>query len=529
MAQLPIYRQQGNITTQPPAQIRDLDTFAQGSASMQKTGNTLAELAARWQESKDAVENLDGRNKLNSGIAAILDEASNFNEYSTPEELAKKQDELTQRMNKLVPDIVSGFSNNQKAREFELNGQFATEQNTYKLQEIFRNKYGDMYNANLQITADTALRNFTKTGDESFKQEYFNAIDTGINAGYLDRAQGEKLKLGTNDWNYNYVYSQILEDPYFKASDEVMEKIDPVHQRTLRNFQRTEIKRAQAEAGRAAMNDYFLNPTDKNLRNYRKYYPDAKDSVDSVKNKPKNFNTETTYASMATALNDVKTLANIDTSKPEGIKKFTQMASKIGVQINNSNTLTDKDKSKLYNLIYKDMMNDDFKSKLKDMPNLTKEWNIEFSKDQKKLQADYLQAKKEFDKLYWKGGQENTPAYKKAQKKVEQTKKALNYYTGFKTGVTGNIFKNAPLSVGLKIEQLQKKAAQEMLGAYMAGNTKGAEQIKQNYGEQMIRYKYWNIPALQRKNLKVGDKFTVNGKVYSYQGFSKDDVIVEVH
>ena len=31
MAQLPVYRQQGNITTDTPGQIRDLNTYAQGS------------------------------------------------------------------------------------------------------------------------------------------------------------------------------------------------------------------------------------------------------------------------------------------------------------------------------------------------------------------------------------------------------------------------------------------------------------------------------------------------------------------
>ena len=230
MAQLPVYRQQGNITTDTPDAVRDLNTYAQGSIGMQKAGNALYELAAKWQESKDAVENLNGRNKLSAGITEILNEAQNYNEYSSPEELQQKETELTQRMNELVPDIISGFSNNQRAREFESNGQFLTLQNTYKLQDIFRNKYGDMYNATLQDIADRSLRSYTLTGDEAYKQEYFDALDTGINAGYINRAQAEKLKLGTNDWNYEYVYSQILNNPYFKASPEVIEKFDPVKQ-----------------------------------------------------------------------------------------------------------------------------------------------------------------------------------------------------------------------------------------------------------------------------------------------------------
>ena len=59
MAQLPVYRQQGNITTETPGAIRNLDAFSQGSVRMQKASNALMELAAQWQASKDAVENLN--------------------------------------------------------------------------------------------------------------------------------------------------------------------------------------------------------------------------------------------------------------------------------------------------------------------------------------------------------------------------------------------------------------------------------------------------------------------------------------
>lgn len=220
MAQLPVYRQQGNITTNAPAQVRDLDTFSQGYQMMQKNANALVALSAQWQESKDAVENLDGKNKLNSGISAILDEASNFNEYSTPEELSKKQEELTQRMNNLVPEIVSGFSNNQRAREFELNGQYATQQNVYKLQGIFRDKQIDMGKANLITSQNTNMEAFIATGDSNFKTAYFNDLESMRQAGIVDMAYETKMKQDVDKWDVYHVMREAENNP-----DEVLQKL----------------------------------------------------------------------------------------------------------------------------------------------------------------------------------------------------------------------------------------------------------------------------------------------------------------
>lgn len=211
MAQLPVYRQQGNITTETPAQVRDLDTFVSGT--MQGIGGTLYNLGVKWQESKDAVENLDGKNKLNLGIMSILDDAANFNDYSTPEELSQKENELTQRMQNLVPDIVSGFSNNQKAREFQVKGQFETEQNIYKLQGIFRDKQIDMGRANLITSQKTNMENFIATGNEAFKQVYLNDLESMRNAGIVDMQYETKMKSEMDKWDVYHVMRQAESDP----------------------------------------------------------------------------------------------------------------------------------------------------------------------------------------------------------------------------------------------------------------------------------------------------------------------------
>lgn len=213
MAQLPIYQQQGNITTEVPGQIRDLDTYAQGSLNMQKTGNMLMHLAAEWQKSKDAVENLDGKNKLMSGLTTILDEAQNYNDYSTPEELHQKQNELTQKMNELVPNIVNGFSNNQNAREFQSNGDFAVQQNIFKLQNIFRGKQIDMGRAGLVESQNTNMENFVATGNEAFKQSYLNDLDTMVKSGIVDREYAAKMSAATDKWDVYHVMRQAESDP----------------------------------------------------------------------------------------------------------------------------------------------------------------------------------------------------------------------------------------------------------------------------------------------------------------------------
>lgn len=211
--QLPVYQQQGNITTQTPNTIRSLDTFSQSSRNMQTAGNMLMDLAAKWQESKDAVENLDGKNKLNSGISAILDEAANYNDYSTPEELSQKEQELTQRMNELVPNIVGGFSNNQQSRAFEANGQFTTQQNIYKLQSIFRDKQIDMGRANLIQSQNNNMEDFILTGNDGYKQSYLNDLDSMVKAGIVDREYQAKMQAETDKWDVYHVLRQAESDP----------------------------------------------------------------------------------------------------------------------------------------------------------------------------------------------------------------------------------------------------------------------------------------------------------------------------
>lgn len=496
MAQLPVYRQQGGITTDTPGQIQSLDVNAQGAIRMQQGAKALYELTAKWQESKDAVENLDGKNKLMSGITSILDEAQNYNDYNTPEELQQKETELTQRMNELVPNIVSGFSNNQNARQFQSNGDFMAMQNTFKLQEIFRGKYGDMYMANLQASSDSALRNYTQTGNEAYKQEYFDAIETGVKAGYLDRSKAEKLKLSTNDWNYDYVYSQILENPYFQASEEVMSKIDPVHQRTLRNFARAEQKRAKQEAILDAQAEFYANPTQENLNRLYKLNPKARGnrSYSAIADTSPNYETTSNIEGYADAVEAIKELSDTDTTSYNGKQLFLAKAGDVAYKILKNNvdksgkaTLNNDDKNKAMQMLYKSMKDTTFKEQLKNLPNLNGLKATEIAGT-----GNEVYARKQYDKF--------------------QTERASKALTEWK-----------------KIDDIGKRTSEQVISHFLQGDINGGLKAYDDGLKAAIKQKYWYIPELQNPNLQVGTQFTVNGKVYKFQGFTQKDIIVETN
>lgn len=213
MAKLPVYNSQGSITTQTPGNVRELDTYSQGAKLMTSTGSRLQELAIQWQNSKDEVENLDARNKLQAQMTSIIDEANNYNDYSSPAELQAKQDELTQRMNGLTSDIMGGFSNNQKAREFESIANLSVQQNNIRLQGIFREKQIDMGRGNLITSQETNQEGFIATGNPIYKQTYLNDLETMRQAGIIDYEYAERMKQKTDEWDVYHVLRQAETNP----------------------------------------------------------------------------------------------------------------------------------------------------------------------------------------------------------------------------------------------------------------------------------------------------------------------------
>lgn len=518
MAQLPVYHSQGAITTDTPNNIRELDAYAQGAKLMAKAGNTLSQLSQQWQDSKDEVENLDAKNKLNSGIASILEEANNYNEYTSPADLQAKQNELTQRMNGLTNDIMGGFSNNRKAREFESNANFAIQQNNIRLQGLFREKYGDLYNSNLEISANEALKNFTLTGNEAFKNQYYDAIDTGVKAGYLDHGTATKLKLSTDDWNYDYVYSKLIENPYFKAPKEVMAKIPPAKQRTLQNFQRSQIKMAHADALNNALNTYYLNPTQENLNNVYKLNPKLKGSkkLEDILIAPANFEQLTNFEGYSEALKVVRDLANTPNESYEQKQEFMKKAGEIAYKIRLSNeTLNDNDKpiindkeqALLFDVLYKKMNDKTFKNSLRNLPDLSNLKEIEL----RNKMSDF-----QFNAINFEG----TP--EEFLKEDMENQKEFTTYAG-----ENSLWKE--IGRAFNLQKIKDETASNVLKYASVGKIKEAQEEYEKGLHEAIKAKYWYIPELQKENLQIGQKFTVNGKVYSFQGYSDKDIIVEVN
>ena len=210
---LPVYNSSKSITTETPNNVRDLDSYSQGAKLMTKAGSQMQALAQQWQESKDEVENLNARNQLQSQMTSILDEANNFNEYTTPAELQAKQNELSQRMNELTGNIMSGFSNNQKARVFESNANLAVQQNNIRLQGIFREKQIDMGRGNLVTSQQTNQEGFIATGNPTYKQTYLNDLETMLKAGIIDHEYAAKMKQKTDEWDVYHVLRQAETNP----------------------------------------------------------------------------------------------------------------------------------------------------------------------------------------------------------------------------------------------------------------------------------------------------------------------------
>lgn len=589
---LPVYNSSKSITTETPNNVRSLDAYSQGANLTTKAGSQMQTLAQQWQNSKDEVENLNARNQLQSQMTSILDEANNFNEYTTPAELQAKQDELSQRMGELTGNIMSGFSNNQKAREFESNANLAVQQNNIRLQGIFREKYGDMYNSNLQISADEAIKGYTLTGNEAYKQNYFDAIDTGVKAGYIDHSQASTLKLKTDEWNYNYVYSQILENPYFKASDEVMAKIPPTKQKTLQYLSRSLIRTAKADALNSALNDFYINPTQENLNILYKLNPKLKGStkLEDMVITPSNMNTVSNIEGYSDAQARIKELASIDTETAEGKEQYIKVASEIAFEIDKNNKnesgenrISLKDKEKLFNILTKRFSDKNFKEQFRNLPDLNGLKAIELQTNMTNNRVKNWETQNEFNRNY-NGNIDlyNRPIVKNADGSIS-TVRSMSFNDGEKEVVIPTVSDDGKImtedeaietyyktkkhfgkfnSVNeavkfaqrlheeqekfysqkqnketikkiqrdeTDIEYIKRRTAEAVLDYATAGDFENAHKAYKSGLEKAIRTKYWYIPELQNENLQAGTKFTVNGKVYTFQGYSSKDMIVEVN
>jgi hypothetical protein len=510
MAKLPVYHSQGGITTDTPNNIRRLDANNGFGDALGAVSKQIVELGEKWQAAKDEVENLDGKNKLMMGVQDVLTEAQQFNTWTNAKDLDAKKQELTAKMNSLTPDVMQGFSNNRNAGIFQRNAEYIVYQNQAKLDQIFRDKYQDMALGSLATSQNTNYNNFILTGNDSYKKIYFADIDKMVSAGFLTREDAAKNKLEANKWNADYAYNVISKNPYAKIPDNIMQGIDGKQQASIRNFARSEQKRIKADNLLNLQETFFLNPTQDNLDKLKKAYVKNHpmtnlDELQDLVDKQNNFDSYSNVSGLEEATKGVQELANIDTSTQNGKMEYIAKAGILATSILKNNTAKDgtssisnADKNKLITTIYKNMGDATFKEQLRGLPDLSGLKSIELWRN------------------YYKKRRTDT-----ATNVLKAEEQARNF------DLKDSLVTDA--AIALKLDSIKKQTMTGVLDSFVKGDVKTAGKIYQAGLEAAIKTKYYYIPELQKPDLQVGQKFTINGKVYSFQGFSNKDIIVEMH
>lgn len=227
MARLPIYNNQANIEINRGVNIENVNTPLY--QAVDKFGRTVQDLAVEWQKTQNAAEALDGKNKVYAEISDIMNEAENFNDWNSPKDLEDKENELSERLNRVVSDVASGFTNDRNRAAFEEQYQLDTLQNTEKLKGIFRKKYIDNNNANLAISGDRNMKSFIETGNVAYKNNYLADLENSFKAGYISKAEKTRLALQTDDWDKYAAVNAVMQDPdgYLQKIKEGKLKADP--------------------------------------------------------------------------------------------------------------------------------------------------------------------------------------------------------------------------------------------------------------------------------------------------------------
>lgn len=210
MAKLPVYNTDANVRVAGGVNVPQNDQVAQAMGNLAKQGQ---ELALQWQQTQNEAERLDGKNKMMAEVNDILNEAEEYTDYKTPKDIEGKQKELQDRLNKVLPTISGGFTNQINANKFSQEYELTMLQNNEQLKGIFRKKFIDNNNANLIVSQDRNKEAYIRTGSDAYKQSYFADLENSLKAGYLDKAQVEKMKLDTKQWDEYALVNQMSQNP----------------------------------------------------------------------------------------------------------------------------------------------------------------------------------------------------------------------------------------------------------------------------------------------------------------------------
>ena len=211
MAKLPIYNNQANINIDRGVNIENVNTPIY--QAVDGLGRTIQDLSVEWQKTQNAAEALDGKNKIRAKMNDIINEAKNFNDWESPIDIENKENELNERLNRVVSEVASGFTNARNRADFENQYQIDTLKNTEQLKGIFRKKYIDNNNANLVISNERNMKSFIETGNIAYKNDYLSDLENSFKAGYISKEEKTRLALKTEDWEQYMILRQAETDP----------------------------------------------------------------------------------------------------------------------------------------------------------------------------------------------------------------------------------------------------------------------------------------------------------------------------
>lgn len=208
MARLPIYNNSANISVaeRAPAPTNPWkDT--------QQTAQAGMDLAVQWQQTQNAAESLDGKNKMTAAVNDILTEAEEYRDYKSPKDLQAKEQELQARMDAVLPEITGGFTSDMNGLEFTQKNTLTMDYNSQKLKEIFRNKTIDNAAANRTISYNNNMKSFVSTGNRAYKDSYLTDLENSFKTGYISEQEKAAQSLKVDAWDQARMLYQADNDP----------------------------------------------------------------------------------------------------------------------------------------------------------------------------------------------------------------------------------------------------------------------------------------------------------------------------
>lgn len=275
MGRLPVYVNNANVQKANIVKARNNPV----GQALDNAGKQMQQLAIQWQKTQNAAEALDGKNKIFAEVNDILTEAEDFHDYKSPKDLQTKENELLDRMSKVVPNVSNGFTNDVNRTNFAQEQQLTTLQNMEKLKAIFRQKYIDNNAANLVISHENNMKAFIRTGNPAYKQSYLADLENSFKAGYISEKEKNAAAIKVNGWDFSFASSQMLGDPEGTLKNISKFNLQPDEKQKLMKAAFTQIENKKLFDGM----DKLISEGTEGNRLYNKYIDEGL-SLDEIQN-----------------------------------------------------------------------------------------------------------------------------------------------------------------------------------------------------------------------------------------------------